>query len=117
MVIWLMGLSGARKTTIGRELFEQWRQLEPSTVLLDGDRVRAVVGAAGNAGAADHDGGRPDRIETYRSTPLSVCAVRDRKNLYLPALAGKRQTVVGIDIPFFGATGSGSGRGQQSART
>lgn len=42
MVIWIIGLSGAGKTTIGREVYRQWLQLAPNTVLLDGDQLRQV---------------------------------------------------------------------------
>lgn len=42
MVIWLVGLSGAGKTTIGRELHALLKAREPNTVFVDGDEVRAV---------------------------------------------------------------------------
>lgn len=44
MVIWIIGLSGAGKTTLGRELVRQWRELQPQTVLVDGDEVREIFG-------------------------------------------------------------------------
>lgn len=43
-VYWLTGLSGAGKTTIGRELYAQLRENNPAIVLLDGDALRAVFG-------------------------------------------------------------------------
>ena len=46
MVIWCIGLSGSGKTTLGREIAKHWRALEPNTVLLDGDELREVFGAA-----------------------------------------------------------------------
>ncbi|MDR3000516.1 MAG: adenylyl-sulfate kinase [Fibromonadaceae bacterium] len=46
MVCWLTGLSGAGKTTIGRELYKQWKKNEPALVLLDGDELREVFGGA-----------------------------------------------------------------------
>ncbi len=42
MVIWIVGLSGAGKTTIGKAVYEKWRQQAPNTVLLDGDQLRQV---------------------------------------------------------------------------
>jgi adenylylsulfate kinase len=42
MVIWLIGLSGSGKTTLGREIARQWRDVEPNTVLLDGDELRRI---------------------------------------------------------------------------
>lgn len=44
MVIWLIGLAGAGKTSIGRELYRLIRRRDPATVFLDGDQVRAIVG-------------------------------------------------------------------------
>ena len=40
MVIWLTGLSGAGKTTIGRELKRELTKVEYSVEMLDGDEVR-----------------------------------------------------------------------------
>ena len=47
MVIWLIGLSGAGKTTIGREVYRIWKQTAPHTVLVDGDEIRAIFGHTG----------------------------------------------------------------------
>ncbi len=42
MVVWLVGLSGAGKSTIGRELHKEWKLISPNTVLIDGDEIRAL---------------------------------------------------------------------------
>jgi adenylylsulfate kinase len=42
MVIWLIGLSGAGKTSIGRELCRYWKERAPQTVLVDGDEIRRI---------------------------------------------------------------------------
>jgi cytidine diphosphoramidate kinase len=42
MVIWLIGLSGAGKTTVGRAICRLWRQTAPNTVLVDGDEIRRM---------------------------------------------------------------------------
>ncbi len=42
MIVWLVGLSGAGKTTIGRALHRQWQAVDPATVLIDGDEVREI---------------------------------------------------------------------------
>lgn len=42
MIVWITGLSGAGKTTIGRELFAAMKRRVPNVVLLDGDEVRSV---------------------------------------------------------------------------
>jgi cytidine diphosphoramidate kinase len=44
MVIWLIGLSGAGKTTLGRELILQAKKKIPNIVLIDGDVIRSVFG-------------------------------------------------------------------------
>ena len=40
MIIWIIGLSGAGKTTLGREVFERLKSTSPNTVFLDGDDIR-----------------------------------------------------------------------------
>ena len=44
MVIWLVGLSGSGKTTIGREIYKLWKPLAPNTVMVDGDDIRKIFG-------------------------------------------------------------------------
>lgn len=44
MVIWLIGLSGAGKTTLGRLLHAEMQKLRPNTVFLDGDIIREIMG-------------------------------------------------------------------------
>lgn len=41
-VIWITGLAGAGKTTIGRLLYEKLKEQYPNTVLFDGDAMRGV---------------------------------------------------------------------------
>ena len=43
-VIWITGLSGSGKTTIGREVYAKLSDIYPNTVLLDGDGFREVLG-------------------------------------------------------------------------
>jgi adenylylsulfate kinase len=42
MVVWLVGQSGAGKSTIGREVYRRWKAREANTVLVDGDEIRAI---------------------------------------------------------------------------
>jgi cytidine diphosphoramidate kinase len=42
MIIWMIGLSGAGKTTIGRHVYSQWKDFEPNTVFVDGDEIREL---------------------------------------------------------------------------
>ncbi|WP_417613196.1 adenylyl-sulfate kinase [Owenweeksia hongkongensis] len=44
MIIWLTGLSGAGKTTVGTVLFRRIKREFPNTVFLDGDILRDVWG-------------------------------------------------------------------------
>lgn len=44
MIVWLIGLSGAGKTTVGTRLAERMRATTPNLVYLDGDLLREVWG-------------------------------------------------------------------------
>ena len=44
MVIWLCGLSGSGKTTIGSALFRMLKPLIPGLVIIDGDIIRDLFG-------------------------------------------------------------------------
>jgi cytidine diphosphoramidate kinase len=44
MVIWIIGLSGAGKTTLATEVYSQVRNTLSNVVLVDGDMIREVFG-------------------------------------------------------------------------
>jgi len=44
MVVWIMGLSGAGKTTLATKVVEQVRLKQQNVVLIDGDMVREAFG-------------------------------------------------------------------------
>lgn len=44
MVVWIIGLSGAGKTTLATEVVKQARKKQNNVILLDGDMVRDVFG-------------------------------------------------------------------------
>lgn len=44
MITWIVGLSGAGKSTIGRALYDLLGEERPNLVFLDGDEVRRVFG-------------------------------------------------------------------------
>ena len=43
MIIWLIGLSGVGKTTIGREVWQQWREQDPSKGARDAHEADAQL--------------------------------------------------------------------------
>lgn len=76
MIIWMIGLSGAGKTTIGREVCALWKETAPNTVLVDGDEIRAMFRQIG--GPDSHTvAGRQANAE--RITEL--CAWLDRQDI------------------------------------
>jgi adenylylsulfate kinase len=44
MVVWIIGLSGAGKTTLANEVVAQVRRVQRNIILIDGDMVREVFG-------------------------------------------------------------------------
>jgi len=46
MVIWITGISGAGKTTISKNLYQQFKCIIPEIVTVDGDEVRNLFGKA-----------------------------------------------------------------------
>ncbi len=44
MVIWIIGMSGAGKSTIGKEVYTLLKAKRPNVVFLDGDRMREIMG-------------------------------------------------------------------------
>ena len=44
MIVWVIGLAGSGKTTIGRVAFDRLRARRAATVFLDGDDVREIMG-------------------------------------------------------------------------
>ncbi|MBT5195116.1 MAG: adenylyl-sulfate kinase [Rhodospirillaceae bacterium] len=76
MIVWLVGLSGAGKTTVARELHRRWQDHDPATVLIDGDEVREIF---------QHDRGTEPytlegrRINAERITAMS--AWLDKQNI------------------------------------
>ena len=42
MIVWLIGLSGVGKSTIGKELYKLWKTESKPTVIIDGDEMRKI---------------------------------------------------------------------------
>ena len=53
LVIWITGLSGAGKTTVGSHLADRFRSRDLRFVALDGDKLRAALGAEAQHGIDD----------------------------------------------------------------
>ena len=75
-MIWLTGLAGSGKTTIGRLLHQRWKETAPNTVLVDGDEVRETLGLTGDETLYTLAGRRrvAERI-------AALCAWLDRQDL------------------------------------
>jgi cytidine diphosphoramidate kinase len=43
-LVWITGLAGSGKTTIGREVYLQYKQFHPNIFFLDGDVFREIIG-------------------------------------------------------------------------
>lgn len=76
MVIWLIGLSGAGKTTIGKSVYREWKKHEPNTVLVDGDEIREIFSQNNTDSDYSLDGRRKnaERIK-------QLCAWLDRQGI------------------------------------
>src|SRR3990170_7153602 len=67
MVIWLIGLSGAGKTTIGRHVYELMKKEASNTVIVDGDEIRTIF---------KHDrGSDPYTIKERRRNADRICEI------------------------------------------
>jgi adenylyl-sulfate kinase len=45
VLLWITGLSGSGKTTIGKEVYKRLKAEQPNTILLDGDTFREILGS------------------------------------------------------------------------
>lgn len=79
MVVWLIGMSGAGKTAIGKEVYKQLKARNQSVVFLDGDSIREVMGNDLGHTIADRrvNAGRISRLCKYLDSQGIdvVCAV------------------------------------------
>lgn len=78
MIVWMIGLSGAGKTTIAREVARQWRRHVANVVLLDGDDVRGALGPLPGGDPYSLDG---RRLQAERVTGL--CRLLDQQGIHV----------------------------------
>ena len=77
MIIWLIGLSGAGKSVIGRKLAEQLKSEHDNLVYLDGDNLREVWG-----GSLGHT---VEAREVNAGRISSLCRMLDRQGIHAVA--------------------------------
>lgn len=75
MLVWLIGLSGAGKTTIGTELVRRIKPIHPNVFFLDGDIFRAMLGD-------DLDYSVGARLENAKRLS-NFCAEMSRQNIHV----------------------------------
>lgn len=76
MIVWITGLAGAGKTTLGRAVYSKWKAQDPATVLIDGDEIREIF--RHDIGDAPYSvEGR--RVNAHRISEL--CAWLDRQQI------------------------------------
>ena len=71
MIIWIIGLSGAGKTTLANLIKNKFDEINKKNVILDGDEVRAHF---------NHDLGHSLRIVPPQEQSLIHLRVRDHKH-------------------------------------
>lgn len=76
MVIWLVGLSGSGKTTIGKEIYKMWKPISPNTVMVDGDEVRRIFQQDNDPSDFTLDARRKNALRISE-----ICAWLDRQSI------------------------------------
>lgn len=109
MIVWLVGMSGAGKSTIGRHLHTAMKADNPATVLVDGDEIRGIFRQ--DQGEADYSvAGRRKNARRIQE----MCRWLDRQDMdvvccilsvFRDTLAWNRETYsdyfeVFVDAPF-----------------
>jgi bifunctional enzyme CysN/CysC len=122
--VWLTGLSGSGKSTIGVALEELLVSRGIPAYMLDGDNLRHGLNGDLGFSEADraenvrragevaclfadaervrqrHEAGGLRFVEVFVDTPIEECERRDPKGLYKKARAGELPHFTGIDDPY-----------------
>ena len=105
-VIWLMGLSGAGKTTLAIELGRKLKSKGLPSVILDGDQLRAGI----NKDLGFDDGSRSENIrrtaemakmlsDNHIITICSLITPKETDRLIIKNILGERLTTAFINCP------------------
>lgn len=78
MVVWIIGLSGAGKSSLGKALVRQWRERERHVVLVDGDDIRRLLGNDGREQDYSLEGRRRNA-----ETITRICAWLDGQGIHV----------------------------------
>ena len=76
MIVWIVGLSGVGKTTVGSLLVDKIRENDPTWVMIDGDAMRSIFGS--DKANSDYS------IESRRQNAkriVSLCVWLDRQKI------------------------------------
>ena len=74
MIVWLIGMSGAGKTTVGKLLYRRLKPTTPNLVFLDGDDLRDVWG--------DSLGHTVEARRTNAQRISQLCRMLDRQGIH-----------------------------------
>tara|TARA_B100000886_G_scaffold319552_1_gene260395 strand:+ start:589 stop:1113 length:525 start_codon:yes stop_codon:yes gene_type:complete len=79
MIIWITGISGAGKTTLGKALFSKFKKKNNSTIYLDGDQIRNIFNKDLNYSLKDRN------LNAERLTKLVKYLSEQKKNIIISA--------------------------------
>ena len=79
MIIWITGISGTGKTTLGEALFKKFKKRNNSTIYLDGDQIRKIFNNDLNYSLKDRN------LNAQRLTKIVKYLSEQKKNVIISA--------------------------------
>lgn len=76
MILWIIGLSGSGKTTIGREVYRKIKNKNRATILIDGDEIRKIFKHDENSNSYNLEGRRLNSERIFQ-----LCYWLDRQEI------------------------------------
>lgn len=73
-LIWITGLAGSGKTTIGKQVFNSLKKVNSNTVFVDGDNYREIFGQSGYS--------RTERINVAKNI-IKLCQFLVEQDIYV----------------------------------